>query len=468
MREIILDRLSKIDDLEQRKLLKNIVTGVFLNLVEYQEEMNRRLEERVFNEIEDWEEKHDVYATLCARQEVDPIHEFLFPMIPEDVEPLTWEMPTLLSALANGEDVRLMPVYLECDVRTLQGVTDIDRTSSDDHHAMTSRTSTPIQPRLFTGTITTTSGIYPIQARLEPNRTYLHEIEKLYHAFQKNNIPWKTVNHPYAHKFFDVILTGATGLRSEDEIISIHVDLEEYEPFKRVDVIPLWNIERLTLKNSGFPIPADDRVNFEHVLPLRKTGVEHGYLVDAYAAGDDSNAGSEPIRYIKRTVDELTIVSPQERAGMWHVWKITQPVHNQIGRLEYELLSNRRKKSFIGKFAQKQVIAVRSKGEILRIVHSFEASKYVELVDIEIRESGGFTNLNDTSYFSGVGYLSGTTYPMNPFIRDQIRVDQDKNILLLRFKPREGTPFIQNEIMSFLVSEVERHVPEYRCEGEWA
>ncbi|HAU34589.1 MAG TPA: normocyte-binding protein, partial [Lysinibacillus sp.] len=40
------ERLRKIEDLEQRQLLKDIVSGVFVNLIDYQEDMNRKLEER--------------------------------------------------------------------------------------------------------------------------------------------------------------------------------------------------------------------------------------------------------------------------------------------------------------------------------------------------------------------------------------------------------------------------------------
>ncbi|MBE0341235.1 normocyte-binding protein, partial [Paenibacillus sp. 28ISP30-2] len=59
MKELVQDRLSKMDDLEQRRLLKNMMAGVFMNLVEYQEEMTRQLERRVFEEIENTEEKFD-------------------------------------------------------------------------------------------------------------------------------------------------------------------------------------------------------------------------------------------------------------------------------------------------------------------------------------------------------------------------------------------------------------------------
>ncbi|MGG0794220.1 normocyte-binding protein [Brevibacillus laterosporus] len=428
MKDIILDRLNKLEDLEQRRLLKQLMTGVFVNLVEYQEEMNKKLEKRVFGELEDQQEKHDVYVTICSKDDWDPIHDFLYPMLPEDTLNKTCDMNGLLTQLKIKEEARLFTLFLQCDYPTIKPLLDTKH--------------------VFSGKLTTASKTRSIHVRLEQNRTYMQQIEQLYTVFQKNGVPWKTVNNPYAYKFFDVILTGCDEeLDETEEILEITVDLGEWESYKQLDKIPLWNIQRLQLKNSGFPTPAMDRVNFEHVLSLRKTGTEHGYLVD----GEEEN-----IRYIKRTHDELTIVSPQEKAGIWDVLKIMQPVESKIGKLEYPLVSNKRIDSFMARYARKQAMIVRAKGEIIRIVHSFEAADMLELVEVDILEAQR---------------ARGHTYEMNPFISDNVRVEQDKKVMRLRFRHRSTlghTSFILHDLMSFLVSEVQMSFPEYKCEGEWA
>ncbi|MFS0554737.1 normocyte-binding protein [Brevibacillus sp. 179-C9.3 HS] len=425
MKEIVLDRLNKMEELEQRRLLKQLMNGVFLNLVEYQEEMQKKLEERVFSEIEDKEEKHDIYVTLCHRDDFDPIHEYLYPMIPGDEEKKLCDRKELAVKLSNQEEAVLMTIFLECDYERIQALM--------------------MSKRTFKGRLKTAGNHFPIEVRLQQSRLYMDELEKLYNMFQKNGMPWKTVNHPYASKFFDVILVACEGTFTEDEeILEMSITLDEWEPYKKLDVIPLWNIERLALKNIGFPVPAIDRVNFEHVLSLRKTGSEHGYLVD----GDE-----ELIRYIKRSPEELTVVSPQEKSGIWNVCKITKPVTTRIGRLDYELVSNRRKNSFVGSYARKQAITVRAKGEIIRIVHSFEAAEHLELVYAEIREKNN---------------RPPATYGLNPFISDNVRVENDKKIMSLGFRRRGENSFILQDMMSFLVSEVQMYFPEYKCEGEWA
>ncbi|OAB45493.1 normocyte-binding protein [Paenibacillus glacialis] len=428
MKEIVQDRINKMEDLQQRRMLKNMMTSVFLNLVEYQDDLNRKLERRVFDEIEGNEGNHDVFTALCPREELDPIHEFLYPMIPQDTEATVIDMKCIVDALSQKEEVLLTTVFLECNYSIIKQLLNSDRK--------------------FKGELVTSKGRYNVQVRLKQNRVYQDEIEKLYHVFITNGLPWRTVNHPYIHKFVDVMLTACDGeLAETEEISEVTVHLEEYESFKRMNLIPLWNIQKLELKTGGFPIPAEDRVNYEHVLPLRKTGIRHGYLVD----GDE-----EDIRYIKRTQDEITIVSPRDKSDIWHLLQLAEPVETVIGKLYYDVISNRRVDGFIGKYRHKQDQRVRSKGEIIRMIQSFEQSKILELVDHEIDESG---------------VDHSVTYELNPFVNDHVRSEQGKARLLLRFRSREvrgNSQFISEDLMSFLVSEIQLAFPEYKCEGEWA
>lgn len=422
MKDIIMDRLSKMEDLEQRKLLKDILTGVFLNLAEHQEDMNQRLEQRIFSEVENNEENYDVFVTICSKDEVDPVQEFLYPIRPEDMEDKTYDLKDIALKLSQEEDVILLTVFLKCDylkVKELLG-----------------------SRRKYRGQIVTDAGIYAIGVRLEQNKSYLEEIERLYQVFQKNSVPWRTVNNPYANKFFDVILVNCEGSIGEDEeVIEIRIDLEEHENYKMMNIIPLWNIEKQALKSTSFPVPVLERINYENILSLRKLGVEHAYLVD-------EDAGI--IKYVKRTPEELTIVSTVEKSGTWDVLKITKPISPMLGILEYRLVSNKKENSFSNKFVKKQALNVRTKSEIVRIINSFEASQDLELEQVEITKPG-----NEI----------GETYNMNRFLTDNIRVDRDKKVMLLTFRALKANNFITRDIMSFLVSELQMYFPDYRCEG---
>jgi len=423
MKELMIERLRKIEDLEQRQLLKDIVSGVFVNLIDYQNDMNNRLEERIFNEMDDVENRFDIYVTLSSKEDVDPIHECLFPMRPADLESKSINIKKMLEAFRNKESAELFTLFLECDSMQIQQLL--------------------AKQRLFSGKLVTTDGQVEIKVSLTQNTDYLQEINKLYPLFQINGLPWKTINHPFVYKIFNINLVDCPPLDENAEITEIIVDLEEYEDKKRLNMVPLWNIERHEVKNVGFPIPAIDKVNYEHVLSIRKIGNEHGYLVEA----DEEN-----VRYVKRSDNELTIVSPRDKSGVWQLIKIAKMADEKIGKLHYELVSNRRIEHFIHKFVNKYTATVKTKGEITRMINSFEAANSFELVDIEIVDA-----------YSGTSF----THSVNTFLTEMIGENNHKKTMLLKFKANEERNFIANDILSFLVSEVQRHFFEYECVGVW-
>lgn len=54
---------------------------------------------------------------------------------------------------------------------------------------------------------------------------------------------------------------------------------------------------------------------------------------------------------------------------------------------------------------------------------------------------------------------------MNPFIEDEMRDYQAQKKLILYFIPGPEEAWLQRDIASFLVSEVQRLYPEYECGG---
>lgn len=431
MKDIVMDRLGKMEDLAQRKALRNLMTSVFLNLTEYQEELNKKLEQRVFEEVGSYDGKHDIFVSMCTREDYDPLHEYLFPMLPEDVEPTYISLTDIAEGLSRGESSRLFTVFLSCSYSEIQALLKSKRT--------------------FTGKLVTDRRTYSITVSLEANLAYTNEIERLYRIFLNNGLPWKTVHHPYAYKFVNVLLTQCDGeLGVEEEIREMSVHLEEFEPYKQTHLVPLWNIERLELKTGGFPVPAQDKVHFEHVLLLQDTGIEHGYLVD----GDPDR-----IRYIRRTPEQITIVSKDTQSDLWNVLKLVEPRTSSVSRTTYPVVSNRQRADFLSNYVAQASQIVRSKGEIVRIVHSFEGANLVELTDISVYEQ---EKMRDRPRM---------TYELNLFLNDDVRVDHAKPSMVLTFRNVGMTAahqYMGDDLLSFLVSQVQLFFPEYSCRGEWA
>ena len=62
MEDEIYEKLNKIESLEDRVLLKNVLNGVFTSLEEYTDKKIESIEDRVFSEIKYNKEKYNVFS----------------------------------------------------------------------------------------------------------------------------------------------------------------------------------------------------------------------------------------------------------------------------------------------------------------------------------------------------------------------------------------------------------------------
>lgn len=421
MKEYFLEELNSIEDLEERKVLKEIVTSCFSGLIDYQKTANQELRDRIFNEVEDKESRYEIYMTVCHQQEVDPIDEFLYPVFAEDLNEAQYDMEEIVAKLALNEEINLFTIFMKCEYSKVKRLLGSDKT--------------------YRGTLRTNLDEYEIKVRLKPNRNYIQEIERLYHIFQQNGVGWKTVNAAYTTRFFDVSLIECNReLSLDEEIKEITFDLAEYEEYKMAKMVLLWNIERVSVRSNGFPVAAIDRVNYEHVISVAKLGEENGYLVDEEA---------DNFRYLTRNQAEVVVVCPEERATNWNLLKITRPSLNQKRTYLLPLVSNGRNSVFINNYFQKYPVSIRTKAEIIRILSAFEISQGYKLETIELGVQSDKEHV---------------TYDMNFFILDDIRLANDKKIMTLKFKALTDS-FLNYDMLSFLVSEVQMYFPEYECHG---
>ncbi|WP_052723768.1 hypothetical protein [Paenibacillus wulumuqiensis] len=436
LESLMQDRIHKLSQLEDRKLMRQLVNEFLVNMVDYQEQMLDKLEQRVLEESKTVSSLYDIYTTVYRQEDWDAAHEFLHPVLPEDVQPQVLSLPELLMVQGEAEQEpknRLFRLFLEMDSTQVLAL---------------ARSG-----RMFRARVTTDAGVYHVGVQLRPSTDYQRELERLYHNFQVNGLAWRTVHHPYIYKFVDVMLhSWEDKPQQEESIVSITVDMEEYEPYQRPGWIPVWNVQRLKIKNSGFPIPALDRIHYEHIISLHKYGTEHGYLADGAAAD---------IRYIKRSPGEMVIVSPGDRSGFWDIIKINRPVEQRWTSSAYPLLSNGLLDQFVHHHAAGQILPVRTMGELTRIVRAQQASAGVELHNVQVRQ--------DTPEAAAV-QADVETVELNPFLGDNIRLDVHRPVLELSFRrlPEHRLPaFLHGDQLAYLTAELQRQLPEYRCKGVW-
>ncbi|WP_058486177.1 hypothetical protein [Defluviitalea phaphyphila] len=422
MKDIIEDRLKSITDLNERRLLREILVDVYENVIDYNMNMYERLEKRIYDEIEDPLDKFYIYSCVDLVSNIDPINDFLHPMIPSDLENPIYDMNEINKKLQNNMEVVLTSVFMECDFLTLKEIVSSNKK--------------------YKGYIKTDKDMYEIDVKLKHCKKYINEIEKLYRIFQFNAVRWNTINCPYAYKFIDIILASSFKIKDGEKIKEISIDLGEYEKYKVVNAIPLWNIRRISIEDKSFPMPAGDRINYEHKIPLIEAGIQNGYLID------EDNID---FLYVKREKENLVVVSSCDEQHTWNLIKIESPSNVHKKTYKYELMSNKRTLGFIGRYSSIKSIVIRTKGEIAKLMKSYEISKDLHFVDVEILDKYD---------------REKQTQDYNSFVDDNLRIDKNKKILLVKFKAEDRENFLVLDKMSFLVSELQILFPEYYCIGE--
>ena len=420
MEEIIKNEVNQISGLKERVAFKDIVEQVFLSLYETNQEMYRVLEERVMEELAFDINRYRICTGVVERELVDRSHHLLLPMRESDLFRQEYDALKLTQTLREEGQCHIKTLFLECDYIQLEKLLNKKKT---------------------TGKIITERGEYPAEFSLRRNTDYLEEIAHLYEVFTGNGVRWQTVNAPYLYKFVDICLTGEfPDFPADEHITDIQPDLEEFSDWAREGYVPLWNVRKLKLASVGFPVPCEDHKNFEHIISIREYGNEHIYLID-----DDRH-----IYNVRQLENRLVVMGEEAEASKWDVYMIISGENRKFERFTYPVMTNQRKKGFMECFFRRQGMSIRTGAELIRFIREFDVEEYLEYEGYELtdRQEG-----------------PEETYSMNGFILDEIRDNEYRKCLLLKFRGKEKHSFLLRDIMSYVVSEVQMMYPEYMCVG---
>ena len=103
--------------------------------------------------------------------------------------------------------------------------------------------------------------------------------------------------------------------------------------------------------------------------------------------------------------------------------------------------------------AQKSQRVIRTEAELRRFIGSFIAAQSLSLSRIAILPR------------SPQQEEQAACYEMNFFITDEVRRADYQNRLVLYFTVSDKNSFLNCDLVSFVVSEVQMYYPEYKCEG---
>ncbi len=414
-------RMLEITEPGGRVLFKQVVGNLLRELYQYNKDAYRGLCDRVLSEDVAGQGAYAVHVALTDMARYDETDLFLSPMIPEDTKKKEILCADVREALGRRERMQLFTVFIRADASALYGILR--------------------EKRQFQGVIKTENREYRGTFELKRSEKYLKRIERLYEIFTANNQPWVTVCGAYLMKLFDVYLTDAEEIGKGEEIQKIEVDFEEYSGLVSHDVIPLWNLREFQEKTSTYPDAAIDKINYEHQIFAHRLKADCEYLV--------INRDVE-ITNIRRVKGDLLISCPVESPVEWSFYQVSR--RNGRQRYPYPPLSNECKESFSGSITEMYRKSIKTKAEMARLIESFPAGDCLEFKGCAIEKEApdGWEACN---------------YNMDEFIHDEIRVGGAQQILLISFAAKDSELYLNEDMMSFLVTQVQKIFPEYQCIG---
>jgi len=219
------------------------------------------------------------------------------------------------------------------------------------------------------------------------------------------------------------------------------VDFEEYSTQVAYGMIPLWNLRPLTEKTSTYPNPCVDKINYEHQFYSQRLDKDCAYLV--------RDTGVE-ITNIRRLDGDLYITCPLERPCEWNLYEVHQS--DGKGKYPYPVLSNQFKESFSGSITELFRKSIKTRAEMARLIESFDYGDYVTFQGFEISSSIP-------------AQCAACNYNMDQFIADEIRTGGTRQVLVVQFTAKDQDNYLNEDIMSFLTTQVQRIFPDYYCVG---
>lgn len=423
MKAIIRKEIHSIRKLDDRIAFKELMERVFLPLYETNTRMYQSLEARVMDDLAYDINRYSIRTGIIERDYLDTEDHLLSAVCPEDghiQEPDT--IDRIRETIINEGKYRLGTVFVRCDVLQLNDLVNSDKK--------------------YQGLIKTDRN-YTVEIELEFSKKYLSKIEHLYKLFVRNGVPWQTVNAPYFYKMVDLFVTRIPEEAGGDEYITDYeVDLGEYSPAVDYHMIPVWNVKELLLNSFGFPIPCEERKNYEHVINVNKYNKENSFLIDE----------DERIIHVRQNGDQLVLTGTLSEPQKWNVYMIVVEKDGSFDNYTYPLMENLRKDGFSERYQRKTGRKIRTKAELERYIRGFGLNDYLDFEGYKIMEDAKAGLLKET-------------YSMNYFIEDEIRIHAKQMILLLYFKGKGKYQWLYRDFASFITSELQEIYPEFKCSG---
>ena len=109
MEEYLAKRALEIPNLGERKLFKDVVEKMLIELYHYTQEEYTALEARVFGELQSVQSDYAIYIGMIDRAHYDATDPFLHPILPSDTEKRVHSVEELQSACVPINPIPFTP-----------------------------------------------------------------------------------------------------------------------------------------------------------------------------------------------------------------------------------------------------------------------------------------------------------------------------------------------------------------------
>lgn len=414
------ERLKEIDDLDERRFAKSVLLEGLGKVINTMEQRYRQLEQRVYQEIEIEKGHYVVGSTIIQKKNYDPVNDSLYPVDSDDLD-----VKALSQKLSCDEMQFIETVYLKADHNTcLKFISEKKRMAY----------------------LTADIGRQVIWIAMRPADRYKKSVGHLYQLFQDNSIPWETVNTAYLDKFFDVFIDWRSYQGDKDSIIkdfnldSATIDWNEYRPALCRGIIPLWNIQMIQFGSKDFILPCIDGIYYEHEFSLEDKNIKDGYLIES----------NDDILEIRHEETRIVIKSDLAAFDKWTAVRIIQGESQRSLGYDAPVLTNRKHDSFIQRYANKTKTQLMTKADLFRRIMEMDIRDYIEVVGYEI--------CSNKRQFPSIP-------KMNWFIQDDLFPIESRKTLLLKFAAKTPEYYLNDDIVRFVISQLQMEISEYDCVG---
>lgn len=432
------DWLLSIGDEDERAFARKHLAGSLKAMIRHTEQSYQALEDRVYAEVKGRPGRHSIYITVVDRGKYDITNGQWFPVLPGDERDL-WRSGMTMSETLPFTIDRLYCAGDETAIAALNEASNKE----------------------FQGTVTAGDRNYHAAFRLIQCAGYMGAAERTYGLFQKNALPWVTLNCGYLLRFFSCTLVSADGVSPGQEIQSYTVDWEGLEGLLTKNLLPVWNVQPLSYDSERFVSPAIDTLYFEHIFPMERFGMDDGYLLE----------GNQDILSFRHTEDEILIMTLLETFQKWRAHRIINNPDMNLYCFERPILHNAVKDNFVSGYTKDSGMLLRSKLEMMRKMNEYDLSGYLKPVDVQLltdtTEEYFDQNMSvmNVSPADNMGHEYVKYLNLNWFLQDDLINRDEQKVLLFQFT-RENDDPLWHDALSFVMSELQRQFTEYRCEAE--